>query len=133
MRIVVSSSGLFVTFTIIVIIHMSIINKNIRDMEVNYGLQSAMDYALDVMSDEYLKMYNINDFEYREQQCIDKIMHIFCSKLEQIIGTDGEINVIVVNADVKTGNFEIVVEEKYNYAFKGRAGSAICVRAVRLG
>lgn len=130
MRVVVNCSGLFVIMTIIILIHTSIINKNVRDMEINYSLASAMDYALDVMKSEYSSM------EYdkgNEQQCVDKLLHSFCVNFERVIGTDGDIEVFIISADVEQGFFEIVVEETYTYSFRGRKGKAVCERAVILG
>ncbi|MBQ4282964.1 MAG: hypothetical protein IJB96_03450 [Lachnospira sp.] len=130
MRIIVNSSGLFVILTIIVLIHTSVINKSIRDMEVNYGLQSSMDYALDVMGDVY---ENIDYEESKDGEYTQELLDVFCKSLTSMIGTDGEISVSIVEADVKTGTFQIVVEEHYKYAFRGRPGYARCERAVVLG
>lgn len=130
MRVVVSCSGLFVALTIVVLIHTSVINKSVRDMEVNYGLQSSMDYALDVMDDAYKDMDYV---EGKDAEYTKELLDVFCDSLTSMIGTDGELHISIVEADVETGSFQIVVEEYYNYAFRGRPGYARCERAVVLG
>lgn len=127
MRIIVNSSGLFVITALIILIHTSIINKSIRDIEANTGLSSAMDYALDVMGDEYKRM----DYEAgKEAEYTEKLITEFCTNLESTIGTDGELAISIVKADIASGSFEIVVEETYTYGFRGRKGKATCERAV---
>lgn len=130
MRAVINSSGLLVVLAIVILIHTSVINKNIRDKEVNFGLQSAMDYALDVMDDVYKDM----DYEEgKDAEYTQELINVFCDSLTSMIGTDGDVVVSIVEADVKTGAFQIVVEEHYKYAFQGRPGYARCERAVVLG
>lgn len=130
MRIVVNCSGLFVVLTILVLIHTAIINKSVRDIEVNYGLESAMDYALDVMG----QMYRDMDIEEgKEAQYITLLTNEFCTNLSYMLGTDGEIQVWIVEADIENGVFQIVVEETYQYSFRGRAGKAVCERGVVFG
>lgn len=127
-RIVVSGSGLFVMITLIVLIHISILNKSVRDEEANAGLSSSMDYALDVMGDMYKKMnYEVGDAD----EYTNLLIQEFCSNLEERIGSDGEFTISVINADIQTGTFEIVVEETYEYAFQGRKGTTRCERAVK--
>lgn len=127
MRIVISSSGLFVMITLIILIHISILNKSVRDEEANAGLSSSMDYALDVMGDMYKKM----DYEVEEaDEYMNLLIQEFCSNLEERIGSDGELTISVIKADIQTGTFEIVVEEAYDYAFQGRKGTTRCERAV---
>ena len=129
MRIAVSSSGLFVVMTLLVLIHISILNRAVRDQETNAGLSSSMDYALDVMGDMYKEM----DYEAVEEEEYTKcLLYEFCGNLEERIGSDGDITISVIKADIKTGTFEIVVEETYEYKFKGRKGYARCERAVVL-
>lgn len=130
MRAVINGSGLFVILTIIVLIHTSIINKSVRDIEVNCGLESSMDYALDIMRDEYMAM----DYEEgKEAEYTERLLHTFCFNLETAISTDGELEISIIKADIATGTFEIVVEESYTYSFKGRIGTATCERAVVFG
>lgn len=127
MRIAVSGSGLFVLITLIVLIHMSILNKSVRDEEANAGLSSSMDYALDRMGD----MYKAMDYEAGEEdEYTDRLLQEFCKNLEERIGSNGDFTISIINADIQTGTFEIVVEEIYEYAFRGRKGTTRCERAV---
>lgn len=127
MRIAVSGSGLFVLITLIVLIHMSILNKSVRDEEANAGLSSSMDYALDRMGD----MYKAMDYEAGEEdEYTDRLLQEFCKNLEERIGSNGDFTISIINADIHTGTFEIVVEETYEYAFRGRKGTTRCERAV---
>lgn len=127
MRIVVSSSGLFVMITLIVLIHTSILNKSVRDEEANAGLSSSMDYALDRMGD----MYKAMDYEAGEEdEYTNILLQEFCNNLEERIGSDGDLTISIIRADIQTGTFEIVVEETYEYAFKGKKGTTRCERAV---
>ncbi len=129
MRIVISGSGLFVMMTLIVLIHISILNKSVRDEEANAALASSMDYALDMMGD----MYKAMDYKSEEKdKYTDHLMNEFCNNLEERIGSDGELSISIIKADIQTGTFEIVVEETYEYKFKGRKGYARCERAVVL-
>lgn len=129
MRIVISGSGLFVMMTLIVLIHISILNKSVRDEEANAALASSMDYALDMMGD----MYKAMDYKSEEKdKYTDNLMNEFCNNLEERIGSDGELSISIIKADIQTGTFEIVVEETYEYKFKGRKGYARCERAVVL-
>ncbi len=129
MRIVISGSGLFVMMTLIVLIHISILNKSVRDEEANAALASSMDYALDMMGD----MYKAMDYKSEEKdKYMDNLMNEFCNNLEERIGSDGELSISIIKADIQTGTFEIVVEETYEYKFKGRKGYARCERAVVL-
>lgn len=130
MRIVVNCSGLFVILTILVLIHTAIINKSVRDIEVNYGLESAMDYALDVMGQMYRDM---EIEEEKESQYITLLTNEFCTSLSYMLGTDGEIQVWIVEADIENGVFQIVVEETYQYSFRGRGGKVVCERCVVFG
>ena len=52
--------------------------------------------------------------------------------LDCMLTTDGDINVTVLTADIKTGTFDFIVEETYPYPFAGRTGICVCERAVRL-
>lgn len=127
MRIAVSSSGLFVVVTLLILIHISILNKSVRDEEINGGLASSMDYALDRMGDMYREM----DYEVgMEEEYTNRLLQEFCINLEERIGSDGDFTISIIKADIITGSFEIVVEETYEYAFKGRKGYARCERAV---
>ena len=127
MRIVVNGSGLVIILVLIILIHTSIINKSVRNNEVNAGLESAADYALDVMTDKYKSL--VYD-ESKEEEYTEMLMQAFCEALEEMIGTDGKVTVSVIAADLKTGNFDIIIQEEYKYAFMGRTGKCSCERAV---
>ncbi|MDD3240443.1 MAG: hypothetical protein PHW47_10275 [Lachnospira sp.] len=127
MRVIVSTSGLIVALSLIIMIHSTIVNRHVRDVEVTTGLVSACDYAIDQMQDMYAKL----DFSSMSEEEVKKtVIASFCEALESVIGTDGTIHVKVVQADIQTGSYDFVVEEIYSYGFKGRNGRAICERAV---
>ena len=48
MRVIVSGSGIFMMCVLLILIHTSILNRSIRETEVNCGLENAVDYALDI-------------------------------------------------------------------------------------
>lgn len=127
MRIIVNGGGLAVVLVLIILIHTSIINKSVRDNEVNAGLESAADYALDVMTDKYKSL--VYD-ESKEAEYTEMLMQTFCEAVEEMIGTDGNITVSVIASDLKTGTFDIIIQEEYKYSFMGRTGKCSCERAV---
>lgn len=72
------------------------------------------------------------DFENSDKEEAKKqIISTFCTSLESVIGTDGEVRVYVELADLETGTFDFIIEETYEYTFKGRKGTARCERVVR--
>lgn len=123
MRIIVNGSGLFVMLAIIILIHSSIVNKNLRDSEVSSGLNSACEYAMDEMGDMYKEM--VYDAA-KEGDYTNTLIMKFCDSLEGVIGSDGEISVSVRKADIKNGTFIFIVREEYGYSFLGRKGVAVC-------
>ena len=102
MRTVITGGGFLVVTALCVLIHCSIISTNMRDNEVSNSLDKASDYAVDVMGDIYLRL----DYSQNEK-----------------IGTDGELSVQVVKADIENGNFDIIVTEDYDYPLRGKKGS----------
>lgn len=120
MRTVITGGGFLVVIAICIMIHCSIISTNMRDNEVSNSLDKASDYAVDVMGDIYARLdYSQgNSTEY-----IQELMQGFCKAVNEKIGTDGEISIQVVRADVENGNFDIIVTENYNYPMKGKKGS----------
>lgn len=83
--------------------------------------------TINFMGDMYKKM----DYEVEEaDEYMNLLIQEFCSNLEERIGSDGELTISVIKADIQTGTFEIVVEEAYDYAFQGRKGTTRCERAV---
>lgn len=126
MRAVITGSGLFITMVICIFIHCSIISTNIRDNEVNAGLNQAMDYAIDVMGDIYMRL----DYQpENEAAYMESLMDSFCMALDKRIGTDGETSIILMSADMKAGRFDIAVKEEYTYPIKGRNGVCYCEKA----
>ena len=120
MRTVITGSGFLVIIAICVLIHCSIISTNMRDNEVSNSLDKAADYAVDVMGDIYSRLdYSQGDTVSYTQE----LMQGFCRAVNEKIGTDGEISVQVVRADIENGNFDIIVTENYDYPLKGKRGS----------
>jgi len=129
MRTIISCGGLVFIIVLIMLTHTAIISKNIRDNQVNCSLQSAADYAFDCMLDQYSHMVYE---EEAQEEYIEQLLQCFCEAVNRMITTDGDIDVTVIMADVKTGTFEIVVEETYQYQFAGYKGKCVCERAVTL-
>lgn len=126
MRTVITGSGLIVTLIICILIHSSIVSANIRDNEVNAGLNQAMDYAVDVMGDIY------TDLSYQPENndaYIEALMNAFCDAVRKRIGTDGEVSVALLSNDIETGQFNIAVKEEYSYPVKGKKGICYCEKA----
>ena len=48
MRVIIGGSSLAVLLALIIVIHTSVINKSVREDEINRGLENATDYAIDV-------------------------------------------------------------------------------------
>lgn len=129
MRAVTGMSGLMVCLSLIVMIHCSIVNRHVRDVEVSNGLESSMDYA----TDRLRMMYKGNENLDKDAEKVkNEVMQSFCEFLKQIIVTDGEIHVKVTSADMETGSFDFIVEEIYEYGFAGRKGIVRCERAICL-
>ncbi len=128
MRTAVTGCGMLVLLVLLVCIHSTIVSRNVRDNEVSAALESATDYALAQMAQAY------GDMDYDEAQSesyTESLLNVFCGALKELIGTDGEITVSVLQADISTGTFDLLVEESYQYAYKGRTGKSCCERAVR--
>ncbi|MDO5381765.1 MAG: hypothetical protein Q4F06_03470 [Eubacteriales bacterium] len=129
MRIVINCSSLMVVISMIVMIHNAIIDKNFRDMEVNNSLGSSYDYALDKMTDMYGTMrYD----ETREQEYIEELMLVFCNAFKEAVNSDGTFTISLLNADIKEGVFDIVVQENYQYRYRKKEGKTVCEKAVRM-
>lgn len=128
MKVIINSGGLLVAAAIIILIHSSIISKNMRNMEVHNGLESSIDYASDKMIDLYrtLDYQEINSDEYKNQ-----LAECFCNALNNAISTDGEVIVSIIELDMESGSFDFVVEEKYSYGFMNLTGNVASRRAVR--
>ena len=109
-----------VVIALCVLIHCSIISTNMRDNEVSNSLDKASDYAVDVMGDIYLRLdYSQGNTAAYMQELIQG----FCRAVNEKIGTDGELSVQVVKADIENGNFDIIVTEDYDYPLRDKKGS----------
>ena len=105
MRTVITGGGFLVVTALCVLIHCSIISTNMRDNEVSNSLDKASDYAVDVMGDIYLRLdYSQGNTAAYMQELIQG----FCRAVNEKIGTDGELSVQVVKADIENGNFDII-------------------------
>ena len=117
MRTVITGGGFLVVTALCVLIHCSIISTNMRDNEVSNSLDKASDYAVDVMGDIYLRLdYSQGNTAAYMQELIQG----FCRAVNEKIGTDGELSVQVVKADIENGNFDIIVTEDYDYPLRGK-------------
>jgi hypothetical protein len=128
LRTVITGSGSVLIIIIAVLIHCAIVGNNMRDIEVANSLETASDYAIDVMSDIYAHTdyYGGNKTAYMQQ-----LMAAFCTAVNERIGTDGDISVKLIKADLDSGEFDIIVTENYDYPLKGKKGVTSCERAVR--
>ncbi|MGN0329021.1 MAG: hypothetical protein ACI4D4_08575 [Lachnospira sp.] len=129
MRVIVNCSSLMVVIVMVVMIHNAIIDKNFRDLEVNNTLSSSYDYALDKMTDMY---GTIRYDETREQEYTEELMMVFCKAFKETVNSDGTFIISVLDADIKEGVFDIVVQENYRYRYKKKEGKTVCEKAVRL-
>ena len=115
MRTVITGGGFLVVIALCVLIHCSIISTNMRDNEVS----NSLDNAVDVMGDIYLRLdYSQGNTAAYMQELIQG----FCRAVNEKIGTDGELSVQVVKADIENGNFDIIVTEDYDYPLRGKKG-----------
>ena len=132
MRVVINAGGLFVTLSIVILIHLAIISQNVRDMEVHNNLEASADYAMDKMTELYKEIenegFNDEDHELYSQQLIT----CFCDALNSMMTTDGELVVSVHQLDIENAKFDFWVEEVYEYGFMGRKGQTSCRRLVEL-
>lgn len=127
MRNFITGCGILVALALFIIVHSTIVSDNLRNNEVNSGLYDATDYALDVMGDIYSQM----DYDSaNESTYLNQLMGEFCRALNEKIGTDGNITVQVIHADLQKGEFDIKVTEKFFYKTLGRTGTSFCEKAV---
>ena len=127
MRVIIGGSSLAVLLAIIVI-HTSVINKSVREDEINRGLENATDYAIDVCSSYYRYIQaDDNDDTY-----ITQLMEFFCMTLNSAVKTEGDITVSLAEADVDDGRFDFLVKQEYTYSFGQKKGICVCQRAVLL-
>lgn len=123
MRLIISGCGCFVVLAMIIVIHGSIISRNMAGQEVERGLDSGMDYAFDVMTQEC-------DFEgvscmnaSEKQELINDCMNRFCQVFRKTLTSTAEVKVALVYCDVDKGIFQISAEETFQYPISGRLGN----------
>lgn len=115
MRAAAGVSGSLVVLMIVVAIHYSILSQEVRDREVYRGLNCAFDYCMDK---------GLKDREAFVQE--------FAKILNDIMITDGELDIYLVDGGWDKGYVDIVVEETYEYGFWGRKGRNRWERAYRI-
>lgn len=128
MRVIIGGSSLAVLLALIIVIHTSVINKSVREDEINRGLENATDYAIDVCSliiDIFMPMIMIDTY-------ITQLMEFFCMTLNSAVKTEGDITVSLAEADVDDGRFDFLVKQEYTYSFGQKKGICVCQRAVLL-
>lgn len=112
-----------------VMIHMSIINHHYRDMEIHHLLETACDYALDSMMDAYSGIPP-QQLAAMKEYYTEELLEEFCRSVNEVVTTDGIITVSVLEADIESGTFDILVREDFNYGFMGKRGTCSCECAV---
>ena len=128
MRVIVSGSGIFMMCVLLILIHTTILNRTIRETEVNCGLENAVDYALDITSEFYSEYKGQNEEEY-----IADLLYVFCRAVNNAVGTDGQITVSLAAADIERGTVDFIVEGQYSYMFCRKNAVCVCERAVTFG
>ena len=119
MRGIVSAGGMLVVMVLVCLIHFGLVNNSVRENEIHSGLSMAMDYSIDMLSQEAFK-----DEEDFLQNC--------CMVLSSAVTSDGVIDVYLLDSDWEAGFIDIVVEETYQYGFMERHGKTRCERAFRI-
>lgn len=120
MRTVITAGTLLTAMGIIILIHSSIISRNVRDCETANALASAIDYSADVMSDMYNYDYgqNITD----DQQKKDYLIQNFVESVGRCIQTDGELIIKVLDFNFTEGIFHVNVTQNYKYPGNNKKG-----------
>lgn len=122
MRLMITGSGFFVVLALIIVIHGSIISRNLAGQEVERGLDSAMDYAFDKMTEQYtFKEVSLMNDKEKEKLILD-CMEEFCLILSKTVTSTAQINVALVYCDVDKGIFQIRAEEDFEYPLHGKRG-----------
>ena len=115
MRSAAGVSGSLVILIIAVSIHYSILSQEVRDREVYRGLNYAFEYCIDK---------GFDDRELFAQE--------FAKIVNDIMITDGELDIYLIDGGWDKGYADIVVEETYEYGFWGRKGRNRWERAYRI-
>ena len=115
MRAVAGVSGSLIIMVIIVAIQYSMISENIRDKEMYRGLNCAFEYCMDKQIEEK-----------------DTFVMEFAKILNNVMITDGEIDIYLIDDEWDKGYIDIVAEETYEYGFWGRKGRNRWERAYKI-
>ena len=128
MRSVITIGALSLSIILFIFANSIVINKNMRNNEVNNGLEKSIDYAIDMLDDIY-KDYDYS--ELNEEEYINNIMVSFCNALNEKIQTDGDIEVKLINYDFVNGMIDILITENFSYHFLNMTGSISSNRTVK--
>lgn len=128
MRSVITIGALSLSIILFIFANSIVINKNMRNNEVNNCLEKSIDYAMDMLDDIY------KDYDYSElnkEEYINNIMVSFCNALNEKIHTDGDIEVKLINYDFVNGMIDILITENFSYHFLNMTGSISSNRTVK--
>lgn len=128
MRSVITIGALSLSILLFIFANSIVINKNMRNNEVNNCLEKSIDYAMDMLDDIY-KDYNYSELD--EEEYINNIMVSFCNALNEKIHTDGDIEVKLINYDFVNGMIDILITENFSYHFLNMTGSISSNRTVK--
>ncbi len=128
MRSVITIGALSLSILLFIFANSIVINKNMRNNEVNNCLEKSIDYAMDILDDIY-KDYDYS--ELNEEEYINNIMVSFCNALNEKIHTDGDIEVKLINYDFVNGMIDILITENFSYHFLNMTGSISSNRTVK--
>lgn len=128
MRSVITIGALSLSILLFIFANSIVINKNMRNNEVNNCLEKSIDYAMDILDDIY-KDYDYS--ELNEEEYINNIMVSFCNALNEKIHTDGDIEVKLINYDFVNGMLDILITENFSYHFLNMTGSISSNRTVK--
>lgn len=128
MRSVITIGALSLSILLFIFANSIVINKNMRNNEVNNCLEKSIDYAVDMFDDIY-KDYDYS--ELNEEEYINNIMVSFCNALNEKIHTDGDIEVKLINYDFVNGMLDILITENFSYHFLNMTGSISSNRTVK--
>lgn len=128
MRSVITIGALSISILLFIFANSIVINKNMRNNEVNNCLEKSIDYAMDMLDDIY-KDYDYS--ELNEEEYINNIMVSFCNALNEKIHTDGDIEVKLINYDFVNGMIDILITENFSYHFLNMTGSISSNRTVK--
>lgn len=128
MRLVITGGSLLVVIMLMLLIQTSIVSTNLRDNEVSSSLDTAVDYAMDRVSE----IYSAGDYDVNQREkYLNGLMADFCTTLNKMIGTDGTVTASLMNADLEKGLIDISVCEEYTYPLKSRKGVCCCEKAFK--